>query len=177
MPIIPLAQEEEFTIIIPGEVEEDDPIVVKFRQATEGDNRAREKELQGKWWQEIDDNTNVRRVAVEAALSRNRAAVEMYLTMSYCNIQVPVLKKGEPVLDEDGVPKTKPLFTFTNKNGVHRVTDRSLRDFMAKLDRIPSPWVDKMHEKCLEVNPYWSPFFTGGKKQDEADAAVMSPGE
>lgn len=178
MPIIPLSEEEEF-VITPVGVTEDDPIVVKFRQATEGDNRKRESEIQGRWWQELDETSEIRRIAIDTALTRHRVAIELYLTLSACNIEVPVIKKGEVVRDDDGNVKTRPLFTFKQaSDGTHRVTDSTLKEFTKRLDQIPSQWVDAIHKCCIETNPYWSPIYV---KEDEdtsnARRVSAAPGE
>jgi len=178
MPFIPLADTKEYTITPQG-VDEDDPIVVSFKQATEGENAAREEALQSDWFQEYDKSkgADYHRVAIGMTLERERVATEIFLTLTACNIEVPAIKQGEYVTDKEGNVKSKPLFKFSEVNGRRKLIG-TIREFRTKLDTLPSQWVDEIHEKCIITNPYWSPAFLAMSDEErEVYQKSIAPGE
>ena len=131
-------------------VTEDDPIIVSFRQATEALNLKRQELLArpiSRQWDEENKYSEQFNLTPFA----KRMAVDVWLTMTACNVEGP-----------DG----RKLFAFTQLNGSAKMIAKTLEDFLAVWGRLWPEWCEAIYEKCLVANPSWG-FGTDDENEDE----------
>lgn len=117
----------------------EDPIEVTFRQATRYEISDRQSRLSDASSSIITWEGDVAQNRIKNATQTYRQSLDLFLTMTACNIQ-----------SEDG----KPLFQFgDNKRGKRAVDSQS--EFDKKLCLLDPTWVDEMYDRCLFVNPDW----------------------
>ena len=156
---------------LPG-CDEDDKLVVSFRQATESQKLQRQqlltKPLRRVWDTDGDTDSTTFSEVMEIIPFAQRRMVDIYLTLTGSNID-----------RQDG----KPLFKFRkNKNGSLEI-DGTLDEFQNLYGSITqSEWIEFMYDCCLKVNPTFG--FSGDIKEngdnvmlegeDEAETEVTS---
>ncbi|MBE7473123.1 MAG: hypothetical protein DPW09_42780 [Anaerolineae bacterium] len=158
MPRLIAPTEKEFSLTVDSHYAErmvgpDDPIVVKFRQATEATNLKRQEFLARpikRMW-EKDESGADSQYREEFLLTSfgKRMAVDVYLTMTHCNIT-----------DEAG----KPVFTGR---------ERTFEEFLSKWGRLWSEWAETIYGACLRVNPSWG----FGVPDENEDEEALTEGE
>jgi hypothetical protein len=157
--IVPL--DKSFTILIDSRhterrVEDDDPIVVTFKQANEALNLRRQEMLARpitRMWEETQY-----REEFNLTPFGKRMAIDVWLTLTSCNIEGP---------------DDKRLFSFSQLNGSNKITDKSIEDFLKKWGQLWPEWAEAIYVRCLEVNPSWG---LGGEAENE-DEDVLTLGE
>jgi hypothetical protein len=157
MPRLIVPTSKEFSLIIDSRyadrrVDETDPIVVSFKQATEATNLKRQEYLARpikRMWEKGQEGDDQYREEFSLTSFGKRMAVDVYLTMTTCNIT-----------DEDG----KPVFSGKEK---------TFEEFSAKWGRLWPEWAEEIYGACLKVNPTWG---FGGDDENE-DEEVLTLGE
>lgn len=146
MPALVAPLEKEFKLTPKG-ISPTDPIVVKFKQAREADNIARQEMLSRpitRSWEEAGYAEKV-----QVSVFGRRMAIDVYLSLFACNL-----------VDQND----KPVFTFKEK---------TLEDFMVKWGMLPPEWAEAIYEACLRVNPVWG----GMPDDEEVDEEPLTLGE
>jgi hypothetical protein len=156
MPRLIVPTDKEFSLTVDSHyanrrVEADDPIVVSFKQATEATNLKRQEYLARpikRMWEkdEIGGDSQYREEFSLTSFGK-RMAVDVFLTMTSCNIQ-----------DEAG----KALFTGR---------EQSFEAFLAKWGRLWPEWAETIYGACLRVNPTWG-FGASDENEDEETLTV-----
>jgi hypothetical protein len=134
------------------QVDADDPIVVSFKQATEATNLKRQDYLARpikRMWEKGQEGDDQYREEFSLTSFGKRMAVDVYLTMTSCNIT-----------DEAG----RPVFSGREK---------TFEEFLAKWGRLWPEWAETIYGACLKVNPTWG---FGGVEENE-DEDVLTLGE
>lgn len=157
MPKLIAPTEKEFSLTVDSRypervVESDDPIVVKFKQATEAVNLRRQEYLARpikRLWEKTEDSDSEYREEFSLTPFGKRMAVDVYLTMTSCNIT-----------DEAGRP------VFSGK-------ERTFEEFLAKWGRLWSEWAETIYNACLRVNPMWGL----GAMDENTDEDTLTLGE
>lgn len=157
MPKLISPTEKEFSLTVDSRyverrVDRDDPIVVKFKQATEATNLRRQEYLARpikRLWEKDNDGDSQYREEFNLTPFGKRMAVDVYLTMTHCNIQ-----------DEAGRP------IFSGK-------ERTFEEFLAKWGRLWSEWAETIYGACLKVNPVWGL----GSEDENEDEETLTAGE
>ena len=124
---------KEFVIKDGPGLSADDPIVVAFRQATEGSNIEREELLTRKLSRDWEENKD----ELSMPNQLRRRAVEVFLTVKALN-----------VVDEKG----KELIKF--KKG--RPDYPTFNAFEKVWGEMPPDWAISVHLCCLATNPSWA---------------------
>lgn len=154
MPTLAVPLEEEFKIFDVVGVEANDPIVVVFRQRTQGDHLRRQEMLSRpvtRAW-DADNNFSIQESIIPMA---KRMAVDVWLTMKSCNIKA-----------EDG---KSLLFPPKVLNG-----SGAFADFEARWNRLyPPEWAQAIYNKCLKLNPDWG----FGGPDEIKDEELLTEGE
>jgi hypothetical protein len=161
MPQLVIPADQEFALTVPSRqahvrVTENDPIIVKFKQANEATNMRRQELLArpiSRLWEKVDGKADAEREYKEQFYLTpygQRLAVDIYLTMTSCNITDP---KGQPLI-------TGEEKTFT--------------EFRRKWGIVWPEWAEAIYSQgCLIVNPSWG----GGTEDENEDEAVLTVGE
>ncbi|MCK6625512.1 MAG: hypothetical protein L6R45_10095 [Anaerolineae bacterium] len=157
MPKLITPTEKEFSLTVDSryaerQVESDDPIVVKFKQATEATNLRRQEYLARpikRMWEKDQDGGDQYREEFQLTPFGKRMAVDVYLTMTSCNIT-----------DENGRP------VFSGK-------EKTFEEFLTKWGRLWSEWAETIYGACLRVNPTWG----FGGEDENADDEALTLGE
>jgi hypothetical protein len=153
MPRLITPIEKEFTLTVDSpyperQVDIDDPIVVKFRQATEATNLKRQEYLARpikRMWEKGPEGDNEYREEFNLTSFGKRMAVDVYLSMTGCNITE---ESGEPVF---------------------RGKERTFEVFLLKWGRLWPEWAETIYGACLRVNPIWG---FGGADENEDEEAL-----
>lgn len=127
-----------------GLLSKDDPIHVKFVQATEGDSNRRSQMLQSRVRREWggDDDEVIYAESSEAITPSKQRCVEAYLTMRSCNVLV-----------ESDTRKGKYGLLFPHKDG--EISVRDFDHFASLWNRLTPEWARLIHTVCIMVNPDW----------------------
>jgi hypothetical protein len=161
MPQLIIPADQEFTLTVASRqahvrVTEADPIIVTFKQANEATNMRRQELLArpiSRLWEKLDGKPDAEREYKEQFYLTpygQRLAVDIYLTMTSCNITDP---------------KRQQLITGEEK---------TFSEFRKKWGIVWPEWAEVIYaEACLKVNPSWG----GGSDNEDEDEAVLSVGE
>jgi hypothetical protein len=157
MPRLITPTDKEFSLTVESryserEVGPDDPIVVKFKQATEATNLRRQEYLSRpikRMWENGESGESQYREEFNLTSFGKRMAVDVFLTMTSCNIT-----------DEAG----RPIFSGKEK---------TFEEFMAKWGRLWSEWAETIYSACLKVNPTWG----FGLPDENEDEEALTLGE
>ncbi len=155
MPKLITPTEKEFSLTVDSryterQVTSDDPIVVKFKQATESTNLRRQEYLARpikRMWEKDGDGGDQYREEFQLTSFGKRMAVDVFLTMTSCNIT-----------DESG----KAIFTGK---------EQTFEAFLAKWGRLWSEWAEVIYGACLKVNPAWG--FGGIDENDDDEPLTL----
>jgi hypothetical protein len=155
MPRLIAPTEKEFSLTVDSyyaerQVGADDPIVVKFKQATEATNLRRQEYLARpikRMWEKSNDGDDQYREEFQLTSFGKRMAVDVFLTMTSCNIT-----------DESG----KAIFTGK---------EQTFEAFLTKWGRLWSEWAETIYGACLKVNPTWG--FGGVDENDDDESLTL----
>jgi len=141
----PVAElEKQFTITevdgIP-EIDTDTPVVVAFRQATEGDNVKRDGFISVPITRSYTDDSDYAHDRFQLKPVGERKSYEVYMTMTECDIE-----------GEDGTA----YFKFSEINGARHIAG-SFEKFQKRWGELPPALAKAIHNKCIEANPTWGP--------------------
>jgi len=131
-------------------VTEDDPIIVSFRQATEALNLKRQDYLATPINRQWGEGSNYSEQVSLVTFSR-RKAIDVFLTMSSCNITDA---------------NDQPIFAFGNG----KLLDKTLEEFITKWGKLWPEWGGALWLKCIETNPTWG--FTPQEEEAEPDDSL-----
>jgi hypothetical protein len=174
--IVPLVQEYSISSFKHRDrarrIKPNDPLIVKFRQATELDNITRQQLLSEpitrQWIPEEEEEELVNgstrlRYQEQTKLTpfSYRMAVDCYLTMVFCNIETP---KGDLLFD---IPANKSAYQVYG----------SIREFLTDWGKLFPEWANLIHAKCLICNPSWGIGNEEDVDQDDDDEETMTLGE
>lgn len=147
-PVVPLSKTERITKVkgIP-EINEENYILVGFRQATGADTDKRQTFNFTPFTRTYVEGSEygVDTYNVPGKPIGERWAFDVYLTMTECDIL-------DPAKTEDA-----PLFKFSEVNGLRRVAG-SFEEFYKKFGALPDGIKIAIHDVCLECNPTWAGF-------------------
>lgn len=154
--IAPISKEFSLTVestYANRRVEADDPIVVSFKQATEATNLKRQeflaRPIKRMWEKDETGGDSQYREEFNLTSFGKRMAVDVFLTMSTCNIQN---EAGQPL--------------FSGK-------ERTFEEFLAKWGRLWPEWAETIYGACLKVNPSWG----FGLPDENENEETLTPGE
>lgn len=144
---IPVAQ--TINLNLPSDEDPDGEAEVKVRPATQREVEMRAASSKAKHiLRDNGDQEIVNELNYQA-----QKALEVYLTLTDCNIVVPKIANPEKADDY------KPAFRFaTEANGRSRVS-MTKDEFLEVWGMLPQNWADAIHKAVLEVNPQWNPNF------------------
>lgn len=158
--IVPLDKAHTLTVdskYAERRVTDDDPIIVTFRQATESLNLKRQEMLARpikRMWNSEDQYSE----EFHLAPFGKRVAIDVFLTLTSCNIEKPQGGK---------------LFNFSELNGQRKITDKTVEEFLVKWGQLWPEWCEAIYRACLETNPSWG---LGGEAEN-TDEEVLTMGE
>ncbi len=121
------------------EIDEENPILVSFRQATNAEDIKRDEYVSVPITRRYASGDDLPSEQFQLKPVALRQAYEVYLTMASCDI-----------IDEDNTP----LFKFSEVNGARKVAG-DFSTFQKKWGRLPSSVCDAIYLKCLDSNPEW----------------------
>jgi hypothetical protein len=179
MPKLVAPLKKEFRIKRGPGLSVDDPIIVGFRQAFEGDVDTRQemlsRRLERRWAGEVDEDYSE---SLELINPSRQRAVEVYLTLTSCNIKEEV--PGHESEPEEQRP-LRDMFTFLEANSQIRVNAKNFDIFFKKWGQLDPEWALSIHTCCLIANPTWGmavydeediePILTEGEEPGASEAA------
>lgn len=137
MPKLLNPTDQEYKITVKSKehpVNEDDPIIVSFSQATEVLNLKRQDMLSNpvtRQWLAEDYKEESKPITFS-----KRKAIDVFLTLRSCNITDA---------------NDQPIFAF--RNG--KLLDKTLEEFIFKWGKLWPEWTDAIWLKCIKTNPSW----------------------
>ena len=145
--VLKFPTEKKVLLNLPTHEDPEQDTYVVVRQATQQEMERR-----------ADMNTSISRTYREGTKSvevkggssmEEQRRVESYLTLSDCNIALPVVNsKGEDTGEYE------PAFKFRRIDGMIRV-DMTPDQFSRVWGRLPSHWAKAIHDAVLTVNRQW----------------------
>ena len=153
MPKLVAPLNKEFRIKRGPGLSEDDPIIVGFRQASEADVDKRQemlsRRLERRWGDDADNDYSE---SLELVNPSRQRAVEVFLTLTSCNIQEETPGHSDKPAEER---PWRDVFTFAKTNGQTRLNAKNFDAFSKKWGRLDPDWALSIHTCCLIVNPTW----------------------
>lgn len=141
--VAPLAREFKIRGVVG--VEDNDPIVVRFKQAREKDVYTRQtmlaQRVERRWAPE--DMESFAEI-VDAINPSRRRAIEVWLTMLSCNVE-----------EEAPNGSLRLMFPSVQLNGTEKLNVKDFDAFERKWGELDPEWALAIHTACILVNPTW----------------------